>query len=103
MLLLDDDDELPSQPDEAETSLSGELGDAGLRAIDDALRKSARRSWLKVAHVVFDALKAGGLDPFDDASLHLYVRRVVSLVDSGSLEAQGNLHRPRWSEVRLRG
>ena len=103
MLLLDDDDELPLLPDEAEASLASQLGEQGLRAIDDALGKQARRTWLKVARVVFDALKAGGFEASNDASIHLHVRRVITLADAGVFEAQGNLRRPRWSEVRLRG
>jgi hypothetical protein len=103
MLLLDDDDELPAQPEEAEAKLSIELGDSGLLAIDEAIRKSARSSWLKVARVVFDALTAGGFKTSDDAHIDVHVRRVISLVDSGALEAKGNLRRPRRSEVRLRG
>ncbi len=102
MLLLDDDDAVPPQPDEAEARLSSELGDAGIRRIDDAIAKSARRAWQKVARVVIDALEAVGFEISDGASIHLHVRRVISFVDSGALEAQGNLRRPRWSEVRLR-
>jgi hypothetical protein len=102
MLLFDDADELPSQPDEAEARLTGELGDAGVRTIDDAIGKSARHQWLKVARVIIDALKAGGFKTSDDTAIHLHVRRVIHLVDSGALEAKGNLRRPRWSEVRLR-
>jgi len=103
VLLLDDDDELPPLPDEAETMLIAQLGEEGLRAVDDALGKSARRAWLKVARVVFDALKVGGFETSDDVSIHLQVRRVIALVDAGTLEAKGDLRRPRWSEVRLRG
>jgi hypothetical protein len=103
LLLDDDDDEVPSQPDAAEARLFNELGDAGLRAIDDAIGKCARRAWLKVARVVIDALKAGGFGISDHASIHLHVRRVIFLVDSGVLEAKGNLRRPRWCEVRVRG
>jgi hypothetical protein len=44
MLLLDDDAELPSQPDDAEARLTSQLGDAGLRVIDDAISKCARRA-----------------------------------------------------------
>jgi hypothetical protein len=103
VLLLDDDDELPSQPGDDEARLSAEIGDAGLRSIDNAIGKCARPAWLKVARVVLDAIKAGGFEISDDASIRLHVRRVITLVASGALEAKGNLRRPRWSEVRLRG
>jgi hypothetical protein len=102
MLLLDDDDELPLLPDEAEARLETGLDEEGVRAIDEALRRHARRGWLKVARVVIDALVAGGFGSSDEVSVRLHVRRVIFLVDSGVFEAQGNLRRPRWSEVRLR-
>ncbi len=102
-MLFFDAEDLPSEPDEAEARLSSELGNAGLQAIDDAIGRFARPRWLKVARIVVDAMKAGGFETSDDAAIHLHARRVISLVDSGALEAKGNLHRPRWSEVRLPG
>ncbi len=100
VLLLDDNDQLPTVPDEVETKAATQLGADGLRAIDDALGKCAQRRWLKVARVVADALRAGGFPVSDDAYVCLHARRVISLVDSGVLEAKGDLRRPRWSEVR---
>jgi hypothetical protein len=100
MLLLDDDDELPAFPEPSEAALSVQLGEQGLRVIDAALMSHARPSWLKVARVVHDALGRGGAVMTDDI-VRLYVRRVATLVEGGSLEAQGNLRRPRFSEVRL--
>lgn len=102
MLLLDDNDELPSLPENAEATLAAQLGAEGLHAIDEALSQHARRGWLKVACVVVDALKAGGFPISDDAYIALHVRRLITLVHSGVLEAQGNPRRPRRSEVRLR-
>jgi hypothetical protein len=102
MLLLDDDDELPFAPDLAEATLAARLGADGLRAIDDTLRQHARVGWLKGARVIADALKAGGFPISEQAHLQLHARRLITLVESGLLEAKGNLHRPRWSEVRLR-
>jgi hypothetical protein len=101
MLLLDDDDELPAQPTSAEQALEVGMGSSGLTAIDEALIRHATNRWSKVARVVSDALKYGGHDPWDEATLHLYVRRVIHLVESGVLESQGNLRKPRWSEIRL--
>jgi hypothetical protein len=103
MLLLDDNDELPLVPDEAEAELASRLGEDGVRAIEEALVSHARAHWLKVARVVIDALKAGGFPVAEDGPIQLHVRRVIALVDSEKLEAQGNLRRPRWSEVRLCG
>jgi hypothetical protein len=101
VLLLDDDDELPLTPAQGETTLAAQLGADGLRAIDATLQQQARRSWLKVARVVSDALRAGGFPPDDDDHIALHVRRLMGLVESGALEGQGNVRRPRWSEVRL--
>ena len=101
MLLLDDDDELPSVPDDAEAMLTAQLGADGLRAIDEALRRHSREGWLKGARVVVDALKTGGFPISEDAYVDLHARRLMTLVESGVLEARGNLRRPRWSEVRL--
>jgi hypothetical protein len=102
MLPVEDQDELSAQPDEAQARLARELGEAGVRAIDDAIRRSTKQRWQKVARVVSKALEAGRFETDDDALFDLHVRRVISLVDAGILEAQGNLRRPRWSEVRLR-
>jgi hypothetical protein len=94
--------ELPAQPDEAEAALASQLGEQGLAAIDETLKKHTPRRFRKVAAVVLDALKASRV-PISNDYLNLYIRRVIALEDAGALEAQGNLRRPRWSEVRLPG
>jgi hypothetical protein len=99
MLLLDDDDELPTLPDEGETNLQRQLGPEALCAIDAAIVANASPRWLKVARVVHDVIESRGL-PFEDAVVDLHVRRVIELVQSNRLEAQGNLRKPRWSEIR---
>src|SRR4051812_24941958 len=100
MLLLDDSDQVTALPTEGEAALTSSLGPARLAAIDEAIAKAAQPRWLKVARVVIDAIKAGGFATNDD-EVQLHVRRVIALVDAGRLEAQGNLHRPRFSEIRL--
>jgi hypothetical protein len=100
MLLLDDDDELPMLPEPSEATLVARLGSKGIEAIDAVLLGHTRRTWLKVARVVFDGLRAGGF-PADDDVVYLHVRRIAELVRTGQLESQGNLRRPRFSEVRL--
>ena len=100
MLLLDDDDELPGQPEAGEVELTARLSSHRLQEIDVTLVSHAKPTWLKVARVVHDALASGGFAVDDDA-VDLHTRRVAGLVASGKLEAQGNLRRPRWSEVRL--
>jgi len=101
MLLLDDDDELPALPEPGEFALTEQLGPHGLHMVDDALLAHAKPTWLKVARIVHDALNSGGFAIEDDA-VDLHVRRVGELVRSGLLDAQGNLNRPRFSEVRVR-
>lgn len=100
MLLLDNDDQLPDSPTEAETLLAESLGAAGLLAIDEAIVNAARTRWLKVARVVVDAIRAAGFST-EEAHVQLHVRRTIGLVSAGRLDVQGNVHRPRFSEVRL--
>ena len=100
MLLLDDDDELPAEPDERERALTEELGEAALRAIDEALLAELGTSRYKVARIILGALERGGYPKMDDAYIDLHARRVIALVEAGSLVAFGNLRRPRFSEVR---
>ena len=100
MLLLDDDDELPASPEPGEVALTEQLGPHGLQAVDAALLAHAKPTWMKVARVVHDALSSGGFAIEDDA-VDLHVRRVGELVRSGLFDGQGNLHRPRFSEVRV--
>ncbi len=98
---MDDDDVLPLSPTQGETTLAAQLGPDGLIAIDSALERHARPGrWLKVARVVADALEAGGFSLSDDSHVELHVRRLIGLVESGLLEAQGDVRKPRWSEVR---
>jgi hypothetical protein len=100
MLLLDDEDRLSDWPNEAETLLAASLGTAGLLAIDQAIVNAAQTRWLKVARVVVDAIMAAGFS-MEEAQVQLHVRRTIALVSAGRLDAQGDVHRPRFSEVRL--
>jgi hypothetical protein len=100
MLLLDDDDQLPDAPTEAETLLAESLGAAGLLAIDEAIVNATPTRWLKVARIVVDAITAAGFST-EEAQVQLHVRRTIALVAAGRLDAQGNVQRPRFSEVRL--
>jgi hypothetical protein len=97
-----DDDEwlLPASPTQEETELVRALGPNGLKAVDDAIVKATQRRWLKVARIVTDAIEAGGFSIAED-QLDLHVRRIIALVKVGTLESQGNLRRPLFSEVRL--
>jgi hypothetical protein len=100
MLLLDDDDQVPASPTQGEAVLADALGVAGLASVDEAIVKASQRRWLKVARVVVDAIKAGGFST-EEEQVRLHVRRIIALVEAGTLEGQGNLRRPRFSEVRL--
>ena len=100
MLLLRDCDELPTSPDESETTLMTELGDAGRDAISANLLKQAGHRWLKAARVIAGAISDAGL-PFSDDVVCVHLRLLMTLVECGALKGAGNLRRPRFSEVRL--
>jgi hypothetical protein len=100
MLLVHDEDRVPDAPTESEISLAESLGEKGMAAIDEQLLRIAGPKWAKVAMVVVKALKAGGFSTKDE-QVQVHVRRIIALVTAGRLEAQGNLLRPRFSEVRL--
>lgn len=100
MLLIDDEDRVPESSTEAENLLTNSIGQQGLLAIDEAIVNATRSKWMKVARVIIDAIHAGGFTT-DDAQVQLHVRRIVALVRAGKLQAQGNLLRPRLSEIRL--
>ncbi len=70
--------------------------------LDAAILSHARERWLKVARVAAETMEERGLGPSDE-SLDIVVARVRALVARGRLVAQGNLTRPRFSEVRLPG
>jgi hypothetical protein len=69
-------------------------------SLDEALVRAAQRGWSKVARIAVDAIKARGFST-DEEQVHLHIRRIIALVEAGTLEAQGNLRRPRFSEVLL--
>jgi hypothetical protein len=100
VLLVDDDDLLPEVPDDAEARLVAEIGTDRLRVIDEDLRKHVRERWMKVARIVADCMRQTGFSFDDENAVRLHVRRMKALVDSGVIEGEGNLLRPRWSEVR---
>lgn len=99
-MLLFDADPLPAFPSPAETALADRLGPEGIREIDEAILHASAARFLKVARIVIDSLDAVGSSWRDEPTVHLHVRRVIALAKAGRLESQGDLHRPRWSEVR---
>jgi Protein of unknown function len=91
-----DDPELDADDLLAVASLSQD----DIRAIDYALTANSHSQWRKVAYVVSMAMDAYP-DRFHDISDIFYAARVKALVSQGVLEAQGNLSRMRFSEIRL--
>jgi hypothetical protein len=65
--------------------------------IDAAILSFARPRWLKVARVIGDVWAKWGLG----ADEHVIGDRIQALVADGRLEAQGDLSKWRFSEVRL--
>ncbi|MFN3984935.1 MAG: DUF3658 domain-containing protein [Rhodocyclaceae bacterium] len=76
------------------------LNQDDLAAIDRALLAASHSSWRKVAFVVGTAMDAYP-DLYHEVPDVFYGQRVRALVSAGQLEAQGNLHRMRFSEIRL--
>ena len=100
MLLVNDEEQVPELPTDREKALTDALTSEKLLTIDQAIVNATEQRWLKVARIVFDAIKAGGFSMVDE-QVQLHVRRIIALVRAGRLEAQGNLLRPRFSEIRL--
>jgi hypothetical protein len=78
----------------------GVLPRALAQRIDELILASAAPRWLKVARVMGDVLNACRRDKVEVGE-YAIVKRLHHLVDHGKLQAQGNLYRPRYSEVRL--
>ena len=70
--------------------------------LDATITSHACERWLKVARVAAETMEERGVDPSDE-QLDIVVARVRALVARGRLVTQGNLKRPRFSEVRLPG
>ena len=70
--------------------------------LDATILSHARERWLKAAMVAARTMQDRGLGPTDE-QLDIVVARMRALVARGRLVAQGNLNRPRFSEVRLPG
>ena len=71
--------------------------------IDQLLLSFCERRWLKVARIAgdtLDAVEARGIE-LDGTVADQIDARMAVLVESGQLEAKGNIKRWRYSEVRL--
>jgi len=70
--------------------------------LDATILSCAREHWLKVAMVASRTTQDCGLG-LSDEQVDIVVARVRALVARGRLVAQGDLSRPRYSEVRRPG
>lgn len=71
-----------------------------IQCIDAQLLADCAAGWRKSARIVGSAWLALSKE-LPDVPVGYYAQRVIALVEAGSLEAQGNLHYMRFSEVRL--
>ena len=95
-----DRDDRPLDTDDLQAAAALAVDD--IEAIDRALLAASATSWRKVALVVSVAMDTyPGL--YLDVPDVFYAQRVRALVATGHLQARGNLHRMRFSEIRLSG
>jgi hypothetical protein len=94
----EDQDDPPLDAEELQAVAALTPDDLG--AIDLALLAASDSNWRKVAFVVGTAMDAYP-HLYHDVPDVFYAQRVRALVSAGQLEAQGNLHRMRFSEIRL--
>ena len=85
-----------------QAKLVGQLTDAEIQAIDNALLANTCDRWRKVARVVGTTM-AELPDRVVGIPDVYYSQRVQKLVKEGALEAQGDLSYMRYSEVRRPG
>jgi Protein of unknown function len=99
--MTDYDDTDPDGPltpeEEAKARL---LTDADLRRIDACLLSNTSHQWRKVARVIGQTMGIIG-DEFPGLPDVFYSLRIKHLVESGAIEAAGNLSRMRYSEIRI--
>jgi Protein of unknown function len=96
----DTDRDRPLTPEEE--AKARRLTDADLQRIDVCLLSYTSHQWRKVAYVIGRTM----LDLHREFPLMpdgFYSSRIKHLVDSGAIEAAGNLNSMRYSEVRLPG
>ena len=78
------------------------LSEDQIAEIDYALLANCLERWRKVAAVVGFTMTDEFMDAFECVPDIYFAERIRKLVEKGSLEARGNLHYMRYSEVRLR-
>ena len=78
------------------------LSEDQIAKIDNALLANCLERWRKVAAVVGFTMTDEFMAAFERVPDIYFAARVRKLVEKGELEAKGNLHYMRYSEVRLR-
>jgi hypothetical protein len=97
------DERAPDEPmDAVQQARANALTPGQLEAIDRELLRASDRQWHKVARVVGTVMISDWAGKPEGIADVFYSQRVAHLVQLGKLEAQGNLARMRFSEVRLR-
>jgi hypothetical protein len=97
----DDGPDLP--PWNAALAHVGALAASDLDAIDQALLAETTRHFRKVAMVIATVMSSGLREQLPGIPDVFYALRIIRLVKLGQLEAQGDLRRMRYSEVRRPG
>ena len=96
------DDRAPDGPMDAEQQARvNALTPAQLEAIDREILLATDVRWRKVARVVGTVMFGDWPGKPERIADVFYAQRVARLVRAGKLEAQGDLARMRFSEVRL--
>ena len=98
---MNDDDNRDTDLSPIEIDRVARLPRAELALIDAALLSQVSDEWRKVARVVGMAMLSMPDRPSGVPDV-FFAKRVVLLVESGRLEARGDLRRMRFSEVRFR-
>jgi hypothetical protein len=97
------DDRAPDAPmDTDQQTRADALTPSQLEAIDRELLRASDVQWRKVARVVGTVMMNDWSGKPERNADVFYAHRVARLVRLGRLEAQGDLTRMRFSEVRLR-
>jgi hypothetical protein len=99
--MTESDDKQPDRPLNSEEEAQARLLTAAdLKRIDECLLSNTSHQWRKVARVIGQTMLV--LDrEFPGLPDVFYSTRIKHLVESGTIEAAGNLNRMRYSEIRL--
>ena len=95
----DSTDDVSRPLDDEEMAAIAGLTATDVMAIDQAILSQLRGYWQKTAMVVILAMDAYP-DIFEDVPDIFYGQRILALHAEGALEAQGDLRRFRFSEIR---